>query len=82
MAVNFEACLVPDEVWRWELLAFSPIPPVLHLPCIPLSLPPTIPPSLLPPQDGNHRLSREADLQLMCRLLGQLVQQAMESGPL
>ncbi|PRW61572.1 alpha beta hydrolase [Chlorella sorokiniana] len=31
---------------------------------------------LLP--DGNHRLSREQDLQLMCRLLGQLVQQTLE----
>lgn len=31
---------------------------------------------LLP--DGNHRLSREADLELMCRLLGQLVRQTLQ----
>ena len=29
-------------------------------------------------QDGDHRLSREADLQLMCQLLGQLVQSTLE----
>jgi hypothetical protein len=29
-------------------------------------------------QDGNHRLSRDQDLALMCRLLGQLVQQAAD----
>lgn len=31
---------------------------------------------LLP--DGNHRLSREADLQLMCRLLGDLARAALQ----
>lgn len=34
---------------------------------------------LLP--DGNHRLSREQDLRLMCRLLGRMVQAALQAGP-
>ncbi|PSC73985.1 mycophenolic acid acyl-glucuronide mitochondrial [Micractinium conductrix] len=31
--------------------------------------------------DGNHRLSREQDLQLMCRLLEQLMRRVLESSP-
>lgn len=31
-----------------------------------------------PAQDGDHRLSREGDLHLVCRLLGQLVQQTLD----
>jgi len=33
-------------------------------------------------QDSNHRLSREADLQLLCRLLGQLVSGALQDAPM
>lgn len=32
-------------------------------------------------QDGNHRLSRERDMQLMCQLLGQMVQAALQAAP-
>ena len=39
------------------------------------------PPTHPPTQDGNHRLSREQDLQLMCRLLEQLMRRVLESSP-
>ena len=31
-------------------------------------------------QDGDHRLSRERDLQLLCRLLKQVVQEGLQEG--
>ena len=42
--------------------------------------PPRSPPFPSPMQDGDHRLSRERDLQLLCRLLKQVVQAGLREG--